>query len=251
MPSFPKPRAASALLASALFATFAFAQKTAHAPDMTSATPESVGFSSERLERLHDYIKQLVDQKHLAGAVTILARHGKIIDSRTYGESDMALHKPIANDTIFRAYSMTKPTTGVAMMILYEQGKWLPSDPISKFIPEFKNLKVYKGLDSENRVILADPDHAPTMRELMTHSAGFSYGGGSSPVDALYKQLDPSHSANSQEMIDSSPSFRSTTSPATDGFIRSPWILRATSSRSSAASRSPTSTAITSSRRSA
>ncbi len=196
--------AASAVLAASLLTSPARAQKAAptHTSDMTAQSPESVGFSSERLERLHDFIKQQVDQQHLAGAVTILARHGKIVDSRTYGESDMAQHKAIAKDTIFRAYSMTKPTTGVAMMILYEQGKWLPSDPISKFIPEFKNLKVYKGLDSENRVILADPDHAPTMRELMTHSAGFSYGGGSSPVDALYKQLDPSHSANLQEMID-------------------------------------------------
>jgi CubicO group peptidase (beta-lactamase class C family) len=196
---------ALALLAVALLAQTAPAQKPAppaHTLDITAQPPESAGFSSERLERLHDYIKQLVDAKHLAGAVTILARHGKIIDSRTWGESDMALHKPIAKDTIFRAYSMTKPTTGVAMMILYEQGKWLPSDPISKFIPEFAHLKVYKGLDTENHIILGDPEHPPTMRELMSHSAGFSYGNDSSPVAALYKQLDPQHSANLQEMID-------------------------------------------------
>jgi len=205
MRSLSRTLPAPALLAVALSVLNAPAQKPAppaHTLDMTVQPPESAGFSSERLERLHDYIKQQIDHQHLAGAVTILARHGKIIDYRTYGESDMALHKPIAKDTIFRAYSMTKPTTGVGMMILYEQGKWLPSDPISKFIPEFAHLKVYKGTDSENRVILADPEHAPTMRELMTHSAGFSYGNGSSPVDALYKQLDPQHSANLQEMID-------------------------------------------------
>jgi CubicO group peptidase (beta-lactamase class C family) len=87
----------------------------------------------------------------------------------------------MTKDTIFRDYSMTKPVTGVAMMILYEQGKWLPSDPISKFIPEFAHLKVFKGVDADGKMILVDPDHAPTMRELMTHTAGFSYGNGERP----------------------------------------------------------------------
>jgi CubicO group peptidase (beta-lactamase class C family) len=82
---------------------------------------------------------------------------------------------------------MTKPVTGVAMMILYEEGKWLPSDPISKFIPEFANLKVFKGTDSNGAIITAPPDHAPTMAELLTHTAGFTYGlFGSTPVDKLY-----------------------------------------------------------------
>jgi CubicO group peptidase (beta-lactamase class C family) len=108
----------------------------------------------------------------------------------------------MTKDTIFRDYSMTKPVTGVAMMILYEQGKWLPTDPIAKYIPEFAHLKVYSGLDSEGKMILVDPEHAPTMRELMSHSAGFSYGSGTSPVDAMYKDLKPMQSANLQEMID-------------------------------------------------
>ena len=74
-----------------------------------------------------------IDQKQLAGAVTILACHGKIIDYRTYGQRDMEKAVPMTKDTIFRAYSMTKPPTGVAMMILYEQGKWLPWHPISDY----------------------------------------------------------------------------------------------------------------------
>jgi CubicO group peptidase (beta-lactamase class C family) len=164
--------------------------------------PEAVGFSSERLENLHKIIQDEIDHKQLAGAITILARHGKIIDYRTYGLRDIDSKTPMAKDTIFRDYSMTKPVTGVAMMILYEQGKWLPNDPISKYIPEFKNLKVFNGVDKEGKPILVDPEHAPTMSELMSHSAGFSYGNGNTVVDAMYKDLKPMQSANLQETID-------------------------------------------------
>src|ERR1035437_7786810 len=97
---------------------------------------------------------------------------------------------------------MAKPVTGVAMMILYEQGKWLPSDSIAKFIPEFAHLKVFKGVDADGKMILVDPDQAPTMRELMTHTAGFSYGNGKTVVDAMYKDQHVLESKNLQEMID-------------------------------------------------
>jgi len=174
-----------------------------HALDMTLVKPESVGFSSERLQRLHAIMQQAVDKKQIAGIVTILARHGKVVDYRTYGQRDMASGAPMTKDTIFRDYSMTKPVTGVAMMILYEQGKWLPSDPIAKFIPEFAHLKVFKGVDSDGKTILADPEHAPTMRELMSHTAGFTYGFfGSTPVDVMYRDGKILQSKNLQEMID-------------------------------------------------
>ena len=171
------------------------------AADATLTKPEAVGFSTERLENLHKLIQDEVDKKQLAGAITILARHGKIIDYRMYGQRDQATNAPMTKDTIFRDYSMTKPVTGVAMMILYEQGKWQPNDPISKYIPEFKNLKVFNGVDKEGKPVLVDPDHAPTMRELMSHSAGFSYGNGKTVVDAMYKEAKPMQSANLQEMI--------------------------------------------------
>ncbi len=170
--------------------------------DMTPVNPESVGFSSERLERLHTLIQGEVDKKQLAGAVTILARHGKVVEYRTYGQRDLASGAPITKDVIFRDYSMTKPVTGVAMMILFEEGKWLPSDPISKYIPEFAQLKVFKGVGTDGKPILVDPDHAPTMQELMTHSAGFSYGSGHSVVDAMYQEKKPMQSSNLQGMID-------------------------------------------------
>jgi len=170
--------------------------------DFTPVKPESVGFSTERLQNLHALIQSDVDQKQLAGAITILARHGKIVDYHLYGNRDMAAGTPITKDTIFRDYSMTKPVTGVAMMILYEQGKWQPQDPISKYIPEFAHLKVFNGADANGKIILADPEHPPVMRELMTHTAGFTYGGDRNLADRSYGQLGVNQTKTLQEMID-------------------------------------------------
>ncbi len=171
--------------------------------DMTLTKPESVGFSSERLERLHALMQQVVDQKQLPGAVTLLARHGKVVDYRVYGMRDAASGAPMTRDTIFRAFSMTKPVTGMAMMMLYEQGKWLPSDPISKYIPEFAHLKVCKGVDAAGNMILEEPIHPPTMQELMTHTAGFVYGFfGETPVDKEYRKAGVMQSKSLQEFID-------------------------------------------------
>jgi CubicO group peptidase (beta-lactamase class C family) len=179
------------------------AQPVSHNLDMTVVKPESVGFSSERLERLHALIQGEIDKKQLAGAVTILARHGKVVEYRTYGQRDLATGAAMTRDTIFRDYSMTKPVTGVAMMILYEEGKWSPLDPISKYIPEFAHLKVFKGIDADGKMIVVDPDHPPTMRELMTHTAGFTYFFADRPVDKMYRDAKVlSGSANLQEMID-------------------------------------------------
>ncbi|SPE40655.1 hypothetical protein SBA3_3810005 [Candidatus Sulfopaludibacter sp. SbA3] len=137
--------------------------------DLGDAKPETVGFSAQRLERLHAVLQKYVDTQQLPGMVTVLARHGKIVDFRTYGKRDLASGAPMEKDAIFRIYSMTKPITGVAMMILYEQGKWSPADPIAKYIPEFAHLKVYKGADDAGKPILVNPAHAPTMAEFLRH----------------------------------------------------------------------------------
>ncbi|HEY6304302.1 MAG TPA: serine hydrolase domain-containing protein [Terriglobales bacterium] len=170
--------------------------------DLEEAKPEVVGFSSQRLERLHALLQKEVDDKQLPGIVTILARHGKTIDFRTYGKRDLASGAPMEKDTIFRIYSMTKPVTGVAMMILYEQGKWSPGDPIAKYIPEFTHLKVFKGTSSDGKPILEDPVHEPTMAELMSHTAGFTYGiFGTTAVDKMYRDARVLESSNLREMI--------------------------------------------------
>lgn len=170
---------------------------------LATATPEAEGFSSKRLESLHALIQQAVAREQIAGGVTILARHGKIVDYRAYGKRDIASGTPMTKDTIFRDYSMTKPVTGVAMMILYEQGKWLPTDPIAKYIPEFAHLKVYAGKDKDGNPILVEPDHPPTMQELMSHTAGFTYGlFGNTPVDQMVRNAHLFDSKNLQEFID-------------------------------------------------
>jgi CubicO group peptidase (beta-lactamase class C family) len=191
------------LMVSGLVTASPAQQAPHHSIDMTVAKPESVGFSSERLERLHAVMKQTVDNNELSGMVTILARHGKVVDYWSYGKRDVASGAPMAKDTIFRDFSMTKPVTGVAMMMLYEQGKWLPSEPISKYIPEFAHLKVYKGMDAEGKMILVDPDHAPTMGELMTHTAGFTYGYfGDTPVDHMYRDAKLFEAKDLKEFVD-------------------------------------------------
>lgn len=179
------------------------ASKTSATLDLSLNKPESVGFSSERLERLHALMQQVVDQKQIAGVVTILARHGKVIDYRTYGQRDVASGASMTKDAIFRDFSMTKPVVGVAMMILWEQGKWLPSDPIAKHIPEFAHLKVFKGVDADGKMILEDPIHPPTMGELMTHMAGFTYGiFGDTPVDKAYQGANLFGSASLKDFVD-------------------------------------------------
>jgi len=170
--------------------------------EIPETRPEAVGFSSERLARLDSSMKSLVDSKKLAGLVTVLARHGKLVEEKTYGYADVAGQKPMQKDTIVRIYSMTKPITGIAMMMLYEEGKWKPSDPIARYIPEFRDLKVYSGVDKDGKPTLDKPGHAPTMGELMSHTAGFTYGFfGSTPVDKMYQEADLLNSPTLQEFI--------------------------------------------------
>jgi CubicO group peptidase (beta-lactamase class C family) len=195
-------RLLAAMAVAALIAPLHAQQNPRHTLDMNVVKPESEGFSPERLERLHTLMQDAVDHQEVSGVVTLLARHGKVVDYRTYGMRDIAGKIPMTTDTIFRDYSMTKPVTAVAMLELYEQGKWLPSDPIAKYIPEFAHLKVFNGLDADGKPILVDPVHPPTMGELMTHTAGFTYGiFGDTPVDKMYRDAHLFQSQNLQEFI--------------------------------------------------
>lgn len=170
------------------------------------ASPESVGFSSERLARLDDLMQRVIDAGEYAGVITLVARHGKVIHLKATGKADLAPGTPpLAHDTIFRIFSMTKPVTAVAMMMLYEEGKWHPQDPIAKHIPEFANLQVFRGVDDGGKVLTEAPAHPPTLRELMTMTAGFTYGSEQTPLDRLYRDEQDRHillSGSLQAMID-------------------------------------------------
>ena len=143
--------------------------------DLAAAPAESVGISAERLRRLDAAMKRLVDEKQVAGLVTLLERHGKVVDYNATGQLDVRKTDPVQKDSIFRIYSMTKPVTGVAMMMLYEDGKWQINDPVSRYIPEFGHLKVYAGKNEDGTPKLEDAKRSMTMRELMTHTAGLGY----------------------------------------------------------------------------
>lgn len=170
---------------------------------LPEAKPETAGFSSERLKRLDAGMKAVVDNKQLSGIATVVARRGQVVQQLAYGQADVAGNKPMRMDSIVRVYSMTKPITGAAMMLLYEEGKWKPSDPISRHIPEFKDLKVFSGVGADGQPTFEAPKHAPTMGELMSHTAGFTYGFfGNTPVDKLYQQAKPMEATSLQDFID-------------------------------------------------
>jgi len=147
----------------------------AAAQELPTAKPESVGLSSERLERIAAKVQQTIEEKRIAGAVTLVARHGKVVYFKSQGSLDREANKPMRNDAIFRICSMTKPITSVAVMMLYEEGKFLLEDPVSKYLPEFKNPKVFvKPTDGR------DPYTIPaareiTIRDLLTHTSGLTY----------------------------------------------------------------------------
>jgi CubicO group peptidase (beta-lactamase class C family) len=159
-------------------------------PALPTASAESVGVSTERLARFGAGMKSLVDQNRLSGVVTMVARHGKVIEFEAMGKRDIAADLPMEKDSIFRIYSMSKPITGVAMMMLFEEGKWQLNDPVAKYIPEFGDLKVY-GTDASGNMVLKDQTHPVTMRELLSHTGGFTYGYFSNtPVDKLQRDAD-------------------------------------------------------------
>ena len=169
-----------------------------------AASPESVGFDSARLKKLDDAMAKVVAEGRVAGMTTLLARHGKVVDFKTYGKASLESGQPMSKDAIFRIYSMSKPITGVAMMILFEEGKWRLDDPVSRYVPEFKDLKVMVKADKDGKITeVEDMKRPPTMREIMSHTAGFGYGlGDEHPVDKLYREKKVLGATGLKEMID-------------------------------------------------
>ena len=205
------PRLLTALLAVA-FLSLGFTacdQSRADVPlqgprDLATVVPEEVGMSSDRLERLNDAMQGLVDDGLLAGITTMISRQGKIAHFGTFGHQNIEDGALMSEDTIFRIYSMTKPITGVALMILYEEGKFRLSDPVHRYIPEFEGLVVAREDGPNGQPITEPADHPMTIRELMAHTAGLSYGIFSqSQVDTLYNEANVlDNDSTLKDMID-------------------------------------------------
>ncbi len=144
------------------------------AQEFPTEKPEAAGMSTERLERISKAVQQSIDDKRIAGAVTLVARHGHVVWFKAQGMSDREAGKPMRPDSIFRICSMSKPITSTAVMMLYEEGKFLLDDPISKYLPEFKNPKVLvKPANGPSYTIPATREI--TIRDLLRHTSGLTY----------------------------------------------------------------------------
>jgi CubicO group peptidase (beta-lactamase class C family) len=135
---------------------------------MEFVAAEAAGFSAERLAQINPVMQAYVDEQKLPGLITLLARRGKVVHFEQFGLMDMEANKPMQADAIFRIASMTKPIATVAAMMLYEKGNFQLSDPVSKFIDGFGDLKVKVGSEDESEV-LVDLDREVTMHDLLTH----------------------------------------------------------------------------------
>jgi len=152
--------------------------------------PESVGMSSDRLKRISQLVRRKTQDNQLVGAVTMVARRGKLVHFESFGLADVEANKPLDKDAIFRIYSMTKPITSVAAMMLYEQGKFQLYDPLHKYLPEFEDVQVYEE-NIGGDVKLIKPSRRITVRDLFTHTSGLTYGiFGSTAVAAKYREAN-------------------------------------------------------------
>ncbi len=155
---------------------------------LREALPESVKISSERLNRIDTMLLQSIDQKWIAGAVGFIARDGKIIYNRSFGVSDLENKLPMQTDNIFRIASQTKAIASIGLMMLFEEGKLLLDDRVSKYIPEFANPKVLDKFNEKDTTFTTIPAKREiTIRDLLTHTSGIDYAGIGSPVmNAIY-----------------------------------------------------------------
>ena len=151
------------------------------------AAPEDVGMSSTRLANLTRLVQGYIDDGKLAGAVSLVARHDKVVHFETYGMQDAEASRPMQPDTLFRIASMTKPIASVALMSLYEDGRFQLDTPIAEFIPAFKDVKVFAGGTAASYDVRT-PARRITLRDCLTHTAGFEALGADepTPVTELY-----------------------------------------------------------------
>jgi len=155
---------------------------------MDQTNPEALGFSSERLLRIHNLMNRYVESGKLAGLVTCVARRGQLVHCETFGHQNLETQTPMAKDSIFRIYSMTKPITSMALMMLYEEALFNLTDEVSHYLPDFKDAKIW-GAGG----VLESPVRPMTVQDLLRHTAGLSYGDHTeshSPVDKYYDEAD-------------------------------------------------------------
>jgi CubicO group peptidase (beta-lactamase class C family) len=164
------------------------------AASVQTAKPEQTGFSSERLARIHEMVQRHIDAHDISGAVTLVARNGKVVHFEAHGLADIETNKPMSKDSLFWIMSMTKPVVGTAVLMMMEEGRLRLTDPISKFIPEFKGMKV-AVIEDRPAGTPAPARGAPpafytipatreiTIQDLLTHVSGLNSGGAASRAE--------------------------------------------------------------------
>ncbi len=160
----------------------------ATAMDIKTVKPENVGISSERLSRMDKFMQEMIDNKRTGGIVVLIARRGKMAYQKAFGFADIESGTELTTGYLFRLWSMTKPITSVALLTLFEQGKFKLADPLELYIPAFKGVKVFEGLDDKGNMILVEPKRKITIQDVFRHTAGFSYGNEEGPVAKAYQE---------------------------------------------------------------
>ena len=156
------------------------------AKELPVSKPEDLGMSTEGLAKIDPAVKALIEDKKLAGCSVLVIRKGSIVYQKQFGFANLTSKKPVSKDTIFRIYSMTKSITSAATLMLFDEGKLALDDPLSKHLPEFKGVKVWR---KDGDPVQAKPE--PTIKDLLRHTAGFVYGWGPSEVDRMYQKFNP------------------------------------------------------------
>ena len=157
--------------------------------------PKRVGFAPDRINRITEHLnRNYIEPGKIAGCQALVARHGHIAYFKSLGLMDRERRKPVADDTIFRLYSMTKPIASVALMTLYERGYFQLNDPVSRFIPSWRDHKVWVSGEGASMVTAA-PTRPMTMRHVLSHTGGLTYGNTNHPVDRVYREVGAARGA--------------------------------------------------------
>jgi CubicO group peptidase (beta-lactamase class C family) len=192
------------------------------ARDLPTSSPKREGVSPQRLERITEHMNQAVKDGTMVGGLGMITRNGKVIYNEVYGLSDREANKKMEEDAIFRIYSMSKPITAVALMILYEEGRFFLNDPVAKYLPELADLELAISTADGETGMVSDgttsrgvgagdesklgqtrkPMRQPTIRDLLRHTAGFTYGiFGDTEVDKMYREAGIFDQATIEEFV--------------------------------------------------
>ncbi len=154
----------------------------------TAAAPDSVSIDKARIDRA---LPEMISSGRAVGVSALIFRDGREVYFGTAGHADREANRPMRRDTLAQIYSMTKPVTGVALMQLWEQGKFGLDDPLSRYLPDFAGTKLFSGSDSAGKPVLKVPDRPILIRDVLRHTAGFAYGPGDSFPEREFARIDP------------------------------------------------------------